>query len=436
MKSGISIKYNTLSDLAPATIMNGSILFKTDKPLFLQTAGLFIFAAALPFSVSLIQGGILLFIAAGLWRRYHSVTLSTLPGEIKANPLFLPWVIYLTAGILAAAFGIHPARSFTALNSDLLTAVTFLGLCVSMEPGQRETALKIYLAAITAAAVCGIIQALGGLAHGLDVRAHATHHPVRFGEIMVIGLALVLSLASSPDSLPPRLKKVFYASALLIISAVILSQTRGAYLGMALVFTALLAIKRPAKSVVIPLIAAAAALGLGLSILNPTIRFKLGSIAKGASSVVDTSVKAPDQNINTRLVLWKTGFKMIKDRPVFGAGPAGVKTLFPLYCPKPYPEQVLWGSLHNLYIHQTAERGFVGLAALAALFAGMFLIALRRLRAAPSAHTTWALAIMAPWFLMNMTEITFQHVHTSYAVLLALAVAITASKKEGIPPEQ
>jgi putative inorganic carbon (HCO3(-)) transporter len=408
-------------------------LFKTDKALFLQTAGLYIFAAALPFSVTLIQGGILLFIAAGLWRRHKAGTFHNLPKDLRHTTLFAPWLAYLGAGVLAAAFGIMPAHSFAALNSDLLTAVSFLGLCLFLEPEQREPALNIYLAAITAAAIYGIAQALGGVAHGLDIRAHATSHPVRFGEIMVIGLALAISRVSSPENLTPRIKKVLYAATLLIVSAIVLSQTRGAYIGTALVFAAMLAIKRPPKRVIIPLIAAAAVLGLGLSMLNPTIRYKLGSIFKGANSAV-TQTQAPDQSIGTRLILWKTGFKMIKDRPVLGGGPGSVKKLFPIYCPPPYPENNVWGSLHNLYIHQTAERGLVGLAALLTLFGAMFLAALRSFRSAPSAFTIWALTIILPWFSMNMTEITFEHVHTSYAVLFALAVSITASKSSSSGP--
>lgn len=405
--------------------------FKRDKPLFVQSAGLFICAAALPFSVTFIQGGLLLFIAAGLWRRHASSAMSALPGEIKANPLFIPWLIYLAAGALAAAFGINPARSFAALGSDLLTVVSFFGLALFLEPEQRDTALKIYLAAIAAAALYGIFQALGGLTQGLNVRAHMTSHPVRFGEIMAIGLGLAVSRLSFPADLSPGGGKTLSAAALMIIAAIVLSQTRGAYIGTALLFAAIIAIKRPPKRVILPLIAAAAALGLGLSAMNPVIRYKMGSIFKGARSAIDTTVKAPDQPIGTRLVLWKTGFKMIKDRPLLGAGPGSVKKLFPLYCPEPYPENIIWGSLHNLYIHQTAERGVVGLAALLILFISMFRTSLRSFLAAPSSNTIWALAIMAPWFSMNMTEITFQHVHTSYAVLLSLAVSLTASKSSG-----
>jgi len=413
--------------------INAIEAFKKDKPLFLQTAGLYIFAGALPFSVSLIQGGILLFIAAGLWRRYSAGTLPALAKETRATPLFIPWLAYLAAGVLSAAFGIAPAHSFAALNSDLLTAVSFLGLSLFLEPEPREKAIRIYLASVTVAAIWGVSQALGGIAHGLDVRAHATSHPVRFGEIMVIGLALALSRVSSPDNLSPGLKKALYAVTLLLVSAIVLSQTRGAYLGMALAFAAMLAVKRPPRRVILPLLAAMAALGLGLAMLNPAIRYKLGSIVKGANSAVSATAQAPDQSIGIRLALWKTGFNMIKERPVLGFGPASVKKLFPVYCPKPFPDNDVWGSLHNLYIHQAAERGLVGLAALLTLFGAMLIAALRSYRAAPSSLTLWALLMVLPWFSMNLTEITFQHVHTSYAVLFALAVAITAAKGKASP---
>lgn len=402
--------------------------FKDDKLLFLQTLGLCIFTAALPFSVSLIQGGVILFILAGLWRTRRDNNLSLLPAEIKANPLFIPWLIYLAAGIAAAAAGIDPARSFKALNSDLLTAITFMGLTLFMRHAQRETALNVYTAAASAAAIMGIFQAFNGLAHGLDIRAHATNHPVRFGEIMVIALALTLSRLFSGEGLSPRLKKVLYSAAALMISAIVLSQTRGAYLGTAMVFAALFILKPAYRRDVLCVVAAAAVLGLSLSMLNPRLRYKAASIFMGANSAV-TQTQAPDQSIGTRLILWRTGFKIIKDYPVLGAGPANVKELFPVYCPPPYPENTVWGSLHNLYIHQTAERGFVGLAALLTLFAAMFITALRAHRASPSAVTAWAIAIMAPYYLMNATEITFQHVHTSYAVLLALAAAIAARKQ-------
>lgn len=153
----------------------------------------------------------------------------------------------------------------------------------------------------------------------------------------------------------------------------------------------------------------------------------------GANSAVNAETPAPDSSINTRLILWRTGFRMIKDYPAFGVGPANVKKMFPEYHPPPFPEDKQWGSLHNLYIHQTAERGFIGLAALLTLFAAMLLTAYRNYRNAQSPHTLWGLIIMPAWFTMNITEITFQHVHTAYTVLLTLGISIAYKKSSNAP---
>jgi len=402
-------------------------LIKTDRSLFIETMALSIFTAALPFSVSLIQGALLLFLGAALFRRYTSASLGEVWPELKANPLFVPWLAYLAAGLVAALTGADAVRSLKALNSDLFTAMAFFSLCLFVRPKARDTALDVYVISVTIAATYGITQALHGLWQGTDIRAHATNHPVRFGEIMVIGLALILSRLFSGEELVARTKRLLHVSAALLISAIALSQTRGAYLGAALVFAVLFMIKPSSRKAIIATAAAAALLGILLSAANPRLRYKAASIFLGANSAF-TRTAAPDQSIGTRLILWRTGAQIIRDHPLFGIGPGNVKKLFPQYCPPPYPEDKVWGSLHNLYIHQTAERGLFGLAALLTLFISMLRAAAHSNHIAPSAITSWALAIMLPYYLMNFTEITFQHVHTSYAVLLALAVSVTARR--------
>ncbi|MCX5793002.1 MAG: O-antigen ligase family protein [Elusimicrobia bacterium] len=395
-----------------------------------QTAGLAVFAAALPLSVTLIQGGMLLFIAAGLWRKRRDSAFITLPGDIRRNPLFIPWAVYLAAGLAASLSGVSPLNSIAALNSDLLTFLAFAALCLFLEPQRRGLVLKFYLAGLCAAAALGVGQALYGLLNAQDVRAHATSHPVRFGEIMVIGLALVLSRLAMPGADTPRVKKFLCAAALLLFSAIILSQTRSAYLGAVMVFAALFILRRPPLRAVAVSAALVIALTAGLSTLDPAVKYKLASIVRGENNALSAGLKVPDFSVSTRLELWRTGFEMIKDRPVFGAGPSNVKRLFPGYFKKPYPEGKIWGSLHNLYIHQAAERGLAGLGALLLLFAAMFAQALRNFRARPSGLTLWVLVLLPAWYVMNLTEVSFQHVHTSYAVLLAMAVSITASGAE------
>lgn len=60
-----------------------------------------------------------------------------------------------------------------------------------------------------------------------------------------------------------------------------------------------------------------------------------------------------------RIVMWRTGWRMIQDRPLFGVGPQRVGPEFDRY----EPEDVLvrppgyYGHLHNIYVHYAAERG-------------------------------------------------------------------------------
>ena len=85
--------------------------------------------------------------------------------------------------------------------------------------------------------------------------------------------------------------------------------------------------------------------------------------------------------------------------------------------------------MHNLYLQQMAERGLLGLAALLALFGGMLALALKNFRAGSNAYTLWALTVLPAYYIMNLTEISFQHIHTSFAVFLALAASTNSVTK-------
>jgi O-antigen ligase len=91
-----------------------------------------------------------------------------------------------------------------------------------------------------------------------------------------------------------------------------------------------------------------------------------------------------DSNLH-RVVSWRTGWEMIRARPLTGLGPEEVKRRFDEFVPedvaRPLPSG-WYGHLHNIYLHYGAERGLPALGAVLWLF-GMalrdFVRALRRL---------------------------------------------------------
>jgi len=84
-----------------------------------------------------------------------------------------------------------------------------------------------------------------------------------------------------------------------------------------------------------------------------------------------------DPSINTRLLMWKTTFEMIKDRPIFGSGIGAFKMNYLDYQAeflKDNPYYVKYsgkaGEAHNEYLQMWSELGIIGLT----IFIGIILI--------------------------------------------------------------
>jgi putative inorganic carbon (HCO3(-)) transporter len=61
-----------------------------------------------------------------------------------------------------------------------------------------------------------------------------------------------------------------------------------------------------------------------------------------------------------RVVTWRTGLQMVERHPWFGLGPEGTKLHFDEYVPADIPRPLpsgWYGHLHNIYLHYAAERG-------------------------------------------------------------------------------
>jgi len=61
-----------------------------------------------------------------------------------------------------------------------------------------------------------------------------------------------------------------------------------------------------------------------------------------------------------RVVTWRTGVRMVETHPWFGLGPEGPKLHFNEYVPADIPRPLpsgWYGHLHNIYLHYAAERG-------------------------------------------------------------------------------
>jgi len=388
-----------------------------------------LFAFSVIFSVTAVEAALLVALALLLVKKYKEKTLSDIRPQITGHPLFIPWLVYLGVCLLTALTAYYPAKGLGQLNSDFLKYVCLSTLLLAVKKEHLPKLSAIYTAAAVVAALVGISEVARSMAAGAAevLRADAFMNAVRYGEVMGLAAILILSRLVIPIKEAFKHEQLYYKLAIFpVFVALILSQTRGAYLGMitAIIVTVYFAGPSRKKAAVY---AAILAITAGLVMLtNPVLRQRMTAIVDRNPAEMTTNT--PSTAINIRLALWKLGLKMFKAHPVLGVGPDNVKKVFKDFQPVQIGPEETWGSLHNLYIHQAAERGIIGLAVLLLLFGAMYISALNRFSAFRNPYTLWALAVLPAYYAMNITEISFQHVHTSFAVFLALAASYKSAE--------
>jgi O-antigen ligase len=152
----------------------------------------------------------------------------------------------------------------------------------------------------------------------------------------------------------PRGKRtwVWALCGLLMGVAVLLSWTRGVWIAAAVAAVYLVWRRRAWLIVFVPLVVL-----LAFFASPAAMRARFTSIYNPAS--VDSN--------QFRIVVWRTGLRMIEQHPLLGVGPEGVKPHFEEYVPADIPRPLpigFYGHLHNIYLHYAAERGIPTMLAL------------------------------------------------------------------------
>ncbi len=289
--------------------------------------------------------------------------------------------------IFSAAFALAPEAQILAPGAAAFVLASVLGAAQFWTSRHPQSALA---SAMTRASASARFWAWLAPYY----RAHASVHPVTYGEIM--GFALLGGLAYAADKrrkaqAPGVLAELFCLAA---GAGLVLSLTRGALAG----FTAglLLMLALGAWRGLWPELAAMAAGAAAFVLAKPRALGRLKAFNAHESSAA------------VHVELWRVAWRMFKDRPFLGAGLSNYNTLFGRYHSLPFAGEPSWGNAHNLYLFQLAERGLVGFAALSLLLGTMIVQAWRRARRAPDFVNLWFLSWMAAFLVMNLTESALQ----------------------------
>src|SRR5215471_17291144 len=164
---------------------------------------------------------------------------------------------------------------------------------------------------------------------------------------------------------------VWISCGVLMAVAILLGETRGIWIAMAVAVLYLVWSWRPNSVLLVPVVIVAGYFGSPAA-----LKERFTSIFKP---------KGVDSN-QFRVVTWRTGIEMIKRHPLLGLGPEGVKLHFDDYVPADVPRPLpsgWYGHLHNIYLHYAAERGIPTMLILIWLLIQILVDFWRGLRALP-----------------------------------------------------
>jgi O-antigen ligase len=192
-------------------------------------------------------------------------------------------------------------------------------------------------------------------------------HWMTFSGVGMMVLLVLLSVLFFAPGLGRRERWLGWTGALLLVGSLLVSFTRSIWLATGAAGLYLVWQWRRKLLWLAPVVAAA------VLVAAP------GAVRKRLESMVATG---GDQSTSARLIMWRTGWRMIQARPLVGVGPEQVGPQFGRYQPAHVRElpPAFYAHLHSLYIHYAAERGLPALAAILWLLGKVLRDHLRALR--------------------------------------------------------
>jgi O-antigen ligase len=225
--------------------------------------------------------------------------------------------------------------------------------------------------ATSAFGIAAYLASAGGLAARL--RGLSGFYMTTSGILMLV-LLFLAPLLTAPMS---RARRTAAIAALAIVAwALVLTFTRGAWLGVIAGAGIVLAFTRPRL-----LLALVGALVVSYFVLPTSLQDRVASITD------------PNHPLNTeRVHMWRTALRVARDHPWTGAGLMDMKPLFARYADAQYTG-VIHGHFHSNFLQMLAAAGAIGLAALLIFLTAIARALMKALRNARDAGDARARAI-------------------------------------------
>ncbi len=406
-------KSNFMHELKGSFIELGERFRKRSPLSRVAFGGLLGFAVSAPLSISLAQ--ICVFTAMVAWLTSMAKAAPLLTQEF---PLWRPWLLF---AILTLASSFHAPDSIKSLlEARELTQIMIFYLAINVIDDDWEA-----LWLVKALVVVTSVAALYALGVSLEGALSLENRMSGFFSIyMTFGgfLLVVGTLALSYIFVPPRERKStwVYASVLLILTALLTTLSRNAWVGLVVGMVVVAVASKSRKA------------GLCLALVMVLAIFMAPhSISQRVKSIVNLQ----DETAVERIYMWKSGIKMFMDKSILGFGPGEIKDNYAHYVNSKATQKSL-AHLHNNIVHLAAERGIFALGAWVWAWFGYFVLVIQRIldtRDAPFGtrfRMVGGLAVAAGFLSAGMFEYNFGDSEVVMLMFMAIALPFMGRMKE------
>ena len=309
-----------------------------DRPVGLERAAwlaLLAFAASL--QVSIFAAGVLLTVTAVLWLalviRNHE--------RIEVPGMFWPLAAYAAVTMISAYFAVDQGVSFRDTKQLVLFAI--VPIAYRLLPGRRSlTAVDVIITVGALEAIYGIVQySILNFDHlQRRVQGSLTHYMTYSGVLMLVACTAAARIMFRTHD---RTWASLVMPALLV--AIALTMSRNAWVGVC-VGIGLLLLLRDFRLIALAPVAAALFLAFAPAPLTQRLY---------------STFNLADPTNRDRVAMFHTVMNIIRDFPLTGVGPDGVRLVYQHYR-DPRAERQLNPHLHNVPLQIAAERGLPALA--------------------------------------------------------------------------
>jgi O-antigen ligase len=333
-----------------------------------------------------------------------------------APSLFSPPSVLVFLHALFIALSTALSRDPSASVRHLAGISLFVLLPLTMDLADRPARARLLFLAMAANSL--VLSAVGfwQFAHGgndMENRITGTlSHWMTFSGLTMTAGCLLLGFAMEERG--PR--RWLGLAAIIPLAAMVLTFTRGAYVGTLAAVLAYLAIRRPRGLLVfLP------ALVVAFLLLPPAIRTRVVSIGS-----------LGDRTNRDRIAMVHAGVRMIRESPLFGIGPEMIRRYYPLYRDADAPQWEV-PHLHNNALQIAAANGLFAAAAylaLMTLFFGRTIVLLRR-ESDPERAALLAGCLLAgtALFVAGFFEYNWGDTEVEMATLIVLAIPFSGAMR-------